>query len=81
MERRVWITWWIIFFIKYSRLEHATVTDNASKMIELKSIENRITFKTKTGHYLELVMTETIKLLGSTKSKITKDKNSKMCLI
>ena len=50
-------------------------------MIELKSIENRITFKTKTGHYLELVMTETIKLLGSTKSKITKDKNSKMCLI
>ena len=29
----------------------------------------------KTGYYLELVTLETIKLLGSTKSKITKDKN------
>ena len=29
----------------------------------------------KTGYYLELVTPETIKLLGSTKSKITKDKN------
>ena len=29
----------------------------------------------KTGYCLELVTPETIKLLGSTKSKITKDKN------
>ena len=29
----------------------------------------------KTGYYLELVTPETIKLLGSTKSKIIKDKN------
>ena len=29
----------------------------------------------KTGYYRELVTPETIKLLGSTKSKITKDKN------
>ena len=35
--------------------------------------ENRITFKTKTGYYLELLMLETVKLLGSTKSKKTKD--------
>ena len=33
-------------------------------------------FKIKTGYYLELLMTETMKLLGSTKSKITKDKNT-----
>ena len=32
-------------------------------------------FKVKTGYYLELLTTETIKLLRSTKSKITKDKN------
>ena len=44
-------------------------------MIYINKIENRITFKIKTGYYLELLMPETIKLLGSTKSKITKDQN------
>ena len=38
-------------------------------------IENRITFKIKNGYYLELLTPETMKLLGSTESKITKDKN------
>ena len=38
-------------------------------------IENRIAFKVKTGYYLELLIPETIKLLESTKKKITKDKN------
>ena len=37
-------------------------------------MKNRITFRIKTGYYLEL-LTETMKLLGSTKSKINKDKN------
>ena len=36
---------------------------------------NRITFTIKAGYYLELVTPETTKLLGSTKSKITKDEN------
>ena len=39
------------------------------------NIENRITFQIKNGYYLELLTQETMKLLGSTKSKITKDKN------
>ena len=38
-------------------------------------IENRITFKIKSGYYLELLTPETMKLFGSTESKITKDKN------
>ena len=38
-------------------------------------IENRITFKSKSGYYLELLASETMKLLGSTESKITKDQN------
>ena len=38
-------------------------------------IENRITFKIKSGYYLGLLTPETMKLLGSTESKITKDKN------
>ena len=32
-------------------------------------------FKIKTGFYLEPLTTETMKLFGSTKSKINKDKN------
>ena len=41
----------------------------------INRIENRITFKIKSGYYLELLTLETMKLLGSTESKITKDKN------
>ena len=52
-----------------------TVTDNPSIRIYVNKIENRITFKIKTGYYLELLTPETMKLLGSTKSKITKDEN------
>ena len=32
-------------------------------------------FKIKTGFYLEVLTSETMKLLGCTESKITKDKN------
>ena len=39
-------------------------------------IESRITFKIQTGYYLELLAPETMKLLGSTKNKVTKNKNS-----
>ena len=38
-------------------------------------------FKIKTGYYLELLTPETMKLLGSTKSKITKKKTVKMYLV
>ena len=50
---------------------------NNSIIICINKIENRITFKIKTGCYLELVTTETIKLLGSIKSKMTKNENGK----
>ena len=42
----------------------------------INKIENKTTFKFKTGYYLELLTPETMKLLGSTKSKITKDNNA-----
>ena len=32
-------------------------------------------FKVKSGYYFELLTPETMKLLGSTESKITKDEN------
>ena len=41
----------------------------------VNKIENRITFKIKSGYYLEFLTSETIKLLGSAESKITKNKN------
>ena len=44
-------------------------------MIYINKIENRVTFKIKTGYYLELLMPKTMKLLESTKSEITKDEN------
>ena len=43
--------------------------------IYVKKIENRITFKLKTGYYLEISTRETMKLLRSTKIKIKKDEN------
>ena len=81
MEWRIWITFWIIFFTSYSRLFWIYVkkayTDNPSIRKCTNEIENRITFKIKTGYYLELLIPEAKKLLGGTKSKIKKDENGK----
>ena len=46
-----------------------------SIQIYVNKIKNRITFKIKNGYSLELLTKETMKLHGSTKNKITKDKN------
>ena len=61
--------------------KHEIVTDNPSIMIYVNKIENGITFKIKTGFYLELLTPKTIKLLGSnyleeiTEIYINKDTN------
>ena len=44
-------------------------------MICVNKIRNGIKFKIKTGFYLELVTPETIKILGCTKNKMTKDES------
>ena len=51
--------------------------DNPSIKIYINKIENRITFKTKTRYYLELLTPKTMKLLRSTENEITMDKNGK----
>ena len=51
------------------------MTDNPSIRIYVNKTESRITFKIKTRYYLELLIPETKKLLGSTYSRITKDQN------
>ena len=60
---------------KYILKKHSESVDNPSIRIYVIKIENRITFKIKSGYYLELLTPETMKLLGSTVSKINKDMN------
>ena len=43
--------------------------------IYVNKIENGVTLKIKNGYSLELLTPETMKLLGSAKNKITRDKN------
>ena len=54
---------------------HREKTDNPSIRIHVDKVENRITFKIRTGHYLEFLTPGSIKLLGSTRSKISKNEN------
>ena len=54
---------------------HETVADNLPVRMYVNKKGNRVTFKIKTVRHLELLMLETIKLLGSTKNNITKDEN------
>ena len=62
-------------YFKYILKKHGENTDKPSIQIYVNKIENRITFKIKNGYSLELLTKETMKLLGSTESKIIKDKN------
>ena len=61
--------------IQYQLKIHSESVDNPSIRMYINRIENRITFEIKNGYYLELLTPETMKLLGNTESKITKDKN------
>ena len=62
-------------YIEYILKKHSEIVDNPSIRMYINRIENRIIFKIKNGYYLELLTPETMKLIGSTESKITKDKN------
>ena len=80
MERTIWIVRQIILSIRYSRLfwvyrKKAWNIYWLSSNKNINKIENRTTSKITTAYYLQLLTPETIKLLGSTKSKKTKDQN------
>ena len=55
--------------------KYETFTGNSPIKIYVSKTEIRITFKIQTEYYLELLTPGTMKLLGSTKSKINKDNN------
>ena len=61
-------------YFEYILEKHVEDIDEPSVQMYANEIENRITFKIKNGYNLELLTPET-KLLGSTKNKITEDKN------
>ena len=62
-------------YFEYILQTHSESVDNPSIKIYVHKIENRVTFKIKKEYYLELLTPETMKLLGSTESKIIKDEN------
>ena len=62
-------------YFEYISKKHGESIYNPSVTIYENKIENRIIFRIKNWYILELLTLETIKLLGSTENKITKDKN------
>ena len=62
-------------YFEYIIKKLETFTDNLPIKIYVNKIENKIRFRLKIGYYLERLMPEAMKLLGS--AKITKDENGK----
>ena len=56
--------------------KHETLTDNPSIKNYSNKIKSRIVFKINNGYKLQLLTPEKMKLLGSTKNVVDKDKNS-----
>ena len=65
-------------YFEYNLKKHNENVDNPPITIYVNKIENKITFKIKSGYFLELLTPETMKLLGSTKSKITEDEDGEI---
>ena len=55
--------------------KHETLTENLQVQIYPNKIKNRIVFKIKTGYKSELLTPKTMRLLGSAKKGIDKDKD------
>ena len=62
-------------YFEYILEKHSESVDDLPIEIFVSKNEHRIAFKIKNGYYLELLTSETMKLLGSTEIKITGEKN------
>ena len=67
--------WNIQVYFEHILKKYGKNIDKPSVKIYVDKTENRITFRIKNVYSLELLTPETMKLLGSTKNKITIDKN------
>ena len=61
-------------YFEFTIKKHENLTENLPVQIYVNKIINKIVFKIKTGYKLELLTPETMKLLGSTKKVIDKEK-------
>ena len=57
--------------------KHETLTENLPVQIYPNKTKNRIVFKVKTRYKLELLSSETVKLLGSRNKDVDQDKDGK----
>ena len=62
-------------YFEFTIKKHETLAENLQVQIYPNNIKNRIVFKIKTGYKLELLTPKTMRLLGSTKKGIDKDKD------
>ena len=62
-------------YFEYNLKKHKEDINKTSVQIYVNKTENRVTFKIENADSLELLTLETMKLLGSSENKITKDKN------
>ena len=68
-------------YFEYILKKHGENIDNPSVKIYVNKTENRITFRIENWYSLELLTSETMKLLGSMENKITKDKSGENVLV
>ena len=57
------------------------MTDDPAIEIYVYRIQNKVTFKIKSGYYLDLFTLDTMSLLGTVEEKITQDKNGESVYI
>ena len=57
-------------YFEFTFKKYEALTENRPVQIYPNKIKNRIVFKIKTGYKLELLSSETMKLLGSTKKEV-----------
>ena len=62
-------------YFEYILQKHREDIDKPSVQVYVNKIENSVTFKIKNGYSLELLISQTMKLLRSTKNKKIKDEN------
>ena len=65
-------------YFEYIIKKHETITTTSPVLIYVNAINNRVVFKIKTGHKLELLSKETMRLLGSSINAIDAEKNGEL---
>ena len=68
----------ILYYFEFIIKKLETLNENAPVQIYPNEIKNRIVFKIKTGYKLESLFPEAMRLLGSTKKDVGKDKNGEI---